>query len=65
MNMTAARAFLALYDEMIEAHQRMKRDEFRNEITRRCAEFNREHPGNSKALVTMQMHFNNKNRKGG
>lgn len=63
--MTAARAFLALYDELAEAHKRMKRDEFRNEITRRCAEFREQYPGNSEALVALQMHFGNRSAGGG
>ena len=64
MNMTVARAFLALYDELTEAYQRMKRDTFSAEIARRCAEFREQYPGNSEALVALQMHFGNRNQKG-
>lgn len=60
MKTDVAKAFLALYDELSEAYTRLKRDAFRSEITRRCVEFNREHPGNSEALVAMQLHFNNR-----
>ena len=60
MSTLDARAFLALYDELLEDYQRLKRDVFANEVTRRCSEFNRTHPGYSEMLVAMQMHFNNK-----
>ena len=60
MNITAARAFLALYDELSDAYQRLKRDAFTNEVTRRCAEFNHMHPGYSEMLVAMQMHFHSR-----
>lgn len=60
MNITTVRAFLALYDELSEAYQRLKRDTFTEEAARRCTEFNRLHPGYSEMLVAMQMHFHNK-----
>lgn len=65
MTIKAAKAFLALYDILNEEHKIGGRDAFRREITRHCAEFNRIYPGNSEALVAMQMHFNNRNMKGG
>ena len=57
MKTKAAKAFLAMYDALNEAHKQGGRDAFRREITCRCAEFNRIFPGNSEALVAMQMHF--------
>lgn len=57
MNPIEGRAVFALYDELNEAHKRLGREEFRRELTHRCAEFRQEHPGSSAMLVAMQQHF--------
>jgi len=62
VNTVVTREFLAFYDRMLGDYQRMNRENFRQHLMRSCAEFAAEFPGNSEALVAMQLHFERKGK---